>query len=954
MKKITGIIIKVLLGLILLILILLFTIPVIFRDKIKVKVEQVINESVNAQVKFDNYKLGFFKNFPNLSFSLKDLSVVGVDKFEGDTLAAFRSFDLVFNLSSILGKSGYEVKSIILDRAVINAIVLEDGSANWDIAKVIEEGETEVDEEEIPETEEQGKPSSLKVSLKKFAIQNTSLSYVDKMSDMSATVKNLNYSLAGDMTASETDLDMTLKIDAMSFLMDGVRYLNKAVIDSRIGVVADLENFKFTLAENYFSLNDLKLNFSGTVSMPGDDIETDIQIGTDQTSFKTLLSLVPAVYMKDFEELVATGLFAISGSAKGVYSAADSTLPDVNIKLSVDNGLISYPDLPEKISNININAGVQVDGKDMDRTTASIDLFHFELAGNPFDMTFNVKTPISDPDFIGSFIGKIDLDALSNAVPLDSISLSGLIDLSVSLAGKLSMIEQEQYEKFEAGGNVGIKNILVSMAGLPDVRIDAAGFEFTPAYAAMTRGDIKIGDKSDFSITGRLENYLPFIFKDETIRGKLTLRSKLTDATDILSKIAVDTTEVVEEDTTALSLIRVPENIDFDFDALIDNFEYDNIHAQNVKGHIIVKDGVLSIRETGLNILGGSIILNADYDTRDSLRPVMNTDLNMKNIGINDAFNTFNTVQKLAPAAKGIEGKMNLDLAFESLLGNDMMPVLESILGGGRLQANEVTLVESKTFDTMKGVLKLSDNYSNTFKDINASFKIRDGRVYVSPFDTKVGNIKMNVSGDQGLDQTLNYLVKTEIPRADLGNSVNALIDNLSSQAAAFGIAYKPADMLKVNVRVTGVFDKPVVMPDFGSASGEGTVASGIKETATETVREKVTEVVDEGKDKARQEAEEQGDKIVAEAEARAQQIRDEAASGAKKIRDEADVQAQKLIDEASSKGALAKMAAQRAADALRSEADKKATALEQEADERATKLVDEAKAKKQELIDKI
>jgi len=283
-----------------------------------------------------------------------------------------------------------------------------------------------------------------------------------------------------------------------------------------------------------------------------------------------------------------------------------------------------------------------------------------------------------------------------------------------------------------------------------------------------------------------------------------------------------------------------------------------------------------------------------------------------------------------------------------------MMPVIESISGGGKLQANEVTLVESKTYDTMKGVLKLSDNYSNTFRDINASFRIKDGRVYVSPFDTKVGNIKMNVSGDQGLDQTLNYLVKTEIPRADLGNSVNALIDNLSSQAAAFGIKYKPADVLKVNVRITGVFGKPIVMPDFGSASGEGSTVSNIKEAAKETVKETVSKVVDEGKDKARQAAEAQGDKLIAEAETRAQQIRDEAAEGAEKIREEAEVQAQKLIDSAASKGTIAKMAAQKGADALRSEADKKANALEQKADDKATKLVEEAKVKKEELIEKI
>jgi hypothetical protein len=127
--------------------------------------------------------------------------------------------------------------------------------------------------------------------------------------------------------------------------------------------------------------------------------------------------------------------------------------------------------------------------------------------------------------------------------------------------------------------------------------------------------------------------------------------------------------------------------------------------------------------------------------------------------------------------------------------------------------SDEITLVESETFKMVKEFLKLGDNYNNTFRNVNVSFKIKDGRIYVSPFDVTTGNLKMNISGDQGLDQTINYLVKTEMPRSDLGGSVNALIDNLAAQAAAFGIKYKPADIIKVNLKVTGTFAKPVISP---------------------------------------------------------------------------------------------------------------------------------------------
>lgn len=942
MKKAAGIFVKILLGLILLILILLFTVPVLFKDKIRTTVEQVINESVNATVKFEDYNLSFFRNFPNLAFSMKNLSVVGIDEFSADTLAGFNSFDFVFNLASLLGDSGYEVKSVIMDRAVVNGIVLKDGKANWDIVK---------DTTSTEEVEEETEPSTLKIQLKKVAIKNSNIAYLDYESDMQAYLKGLNFELSGDMTMSETDLQMALNVADFTFIMEGMKYLSKAELDSKIDMLANLDNMNFTFRENHFAINDLRLNFAGSVAMPGEDITTDVTFNTPQTSFKTLLSLVPAFYMNDYQDLKATGEFALSGFAKGIYSDADSTLPDVGLSLSVANGLISYPDLPESISNINIKTNVAVDGKVMDNTTVDVPVFHFELAGSPFDMTFALKTPMSDPDFRGSMKGKVDLSALSKAVPMDSLNLSGIINMSVEMAGKLSMIEKEQYESFHATGNMNISDMLVEMAGYPGVSINQAGFTFTPGYSTMSNTSINVGGNSDFQLAGRLENYIPYVFSDGTIKGQLSLRSSLVDVSEIMSKMAVDTTTV--EDTASLAVITIPKNIDFIFDALIKDFSYDNIKAQNVKAQLIVRDGVLSIRDAGMNILNGTIGMNADYDTRDSLKPQMKADFDMKNIGIKDAFNTFNTVQQLAPAAKGIDGRMNASLNYVSLLGSDMMPVISSINGAGKLHSDEVTLVESATFDKIKGVLQMSDKLSNTFKDVNISFKLADGRVIVAPFDVKAGSVKMNIAGDQGLDQTINYVVKTELPRTALGGSVNSLINNLTSQAASYGVAFKPSDVIKVNVKVTGTFKDPKVAPFFGGSEGES-ASGGVKEVVKETVKQTVTNVVDEGKEKARAEAEAQAAKIVEEAEQRAQQVRDEAARAAEKLREEAAAQAQKLIDAAASKGALAKIGAQKSADQINKTADTKANQLVQEADVQANKIVEEAKVKSQALVDKI
>jgi vacuolar-type H+-ATPase subunit H len=793
--------------------------------------------------------------------------------------------------------------------------------------------------------------SSLKILLRNLEIKNSAITYSDSSLLMDARIEDLNFKLTGSMTFKETILKMTLKSGATTVIIDGVKYLNKVKIDSKINMLAELDSMKFTMRDNYFSINDLKISLSGAVSMPGKDIKTDLHFGTDKASFKTFMSLVPSVYISGYEDLKASGEFSLSGSAKGIYSDADSSLPDININFIIDNGLISYPALPEKLSNINVKANVFVDGKVLDRTTFNLEKFHFELAGSPFDMTFFVKTPMSDPDFKGSVNGKINLTALSKAVPMSGISLSGVIEMALSMAGKLSMIEKEQYESFSAKGTVGIKNMIYSIAGYPRVEIKDAALFFTPAYTRIESSNMLVEGNSDFSITGDLGNYIPYILRNKTLKANLALHSNMTDVSAIMKAMS-DSTPAPVQDTVGLAIIPVPKNIDFDFNALIEKLSYDNIKAEKVRGHIIARDGILSFHNTGMNILGGTISMNADYDTRDTLKPVMKADFDMQNIGVRDAFNTFNTVKKLAPAAKRIDGKISARLTYASLLGKDMMPVINSINGTGNLKSNEITLLESKTFDKMKEILKLGDKYSNTFKDINISFKIADGRVYVSPFDVRTGNLKMNISGDQGLDQTLNYIVKTEMPRSDLGSSVNSFIDKLSAQASALGIKFKLADVIKVNVKVTGTFSNPLVAPYFGSTSAEST--GGAKAAGQDAVKQTVDNTVDKAKEKARAEAEIQGNKLVKEAEDSGQQIRDQAAKTAEDIRKDADNQAQKLIDDNAAKGPIQKTAAQKGADSVKKNADKRATQLVQEADVQANKLVDEAKARKEEMINKI
>ena len=944
MKKALKVIVVIITSLLVFTVASAFIIPVVFKEKIRTKVEEAINSKVNADVSFKDYKLSLIRAFPNIRFSLNDLSVTGRGQFEGDTLASVKSFGLVFNTLSIVGKNGYEIKSIMIDRPMLNAIVVEDGTANWDIMKessVIAGEDTEGTKDgttgnTVEEDTGTSKEKPLRMQLRKFEIDGGRIYYEDRSSDLSASIAYLGLRLSGNMNGSRTGLDLDLGAEGVDLEMGKTSYLADASVVFRAGIDAQLDSMKFTLRDNTLSLNDIELSLSGTAAMPGEDIDLNMIFSTPETSFKSLLSMVPAIYMKDFEGLNASGTFSLDGSVRGLYSATDSLMPDVTARLNVTDGMISYPDLPERITAINIKGEIKSGGTDLDNTTVDVNTFHFELAGSPFDMTFRLATPVSDPSLSATARGKIDLAKLKQALPLDSLSLNGLIDVGLSLNGRMSMLETERYDQFSASGSLTLADMLIETPEMPAVEVSGATFSFTPAWAELTSMTMTMGEKSDISLSGRLENYIPYIFSDGVIKGNLALRSNEIDLNEILGIIQSDT---IENDTTAMSVITVPDNIDFTLNAEVGRLTFNKLLASDVKGSVIVKDGVVTISNTGMKALGGSLLVDASYDTRDTLNPEVAADVKINAIGISDAFNTFNTVQKLMPMASGLGGNVSLHMGYISALGQNLAPVINTISGTGELRSESIQILDSKVFEQMKGLLKIDSTYTNTLKDLQATFIVNDGRIFIKPFDTRLGNIKLNVAGDQGIDQTLNYLIKTEIPKADLGPAAGALMGTLTAQAASFGLNLPVPDILKVNLKVSGTFRKPVIIPVFVGGSG-----SSVAAPVLQAVKEEVTSGVTEA---ARQEAA----KILKEAEEKADRLREEAASAAIAIRSEADARGKKLVADAEPGGAIAVLAARKTAEALNREADKRASQLDSEANTKADKLLAEAKAKADALL---
>lgn len=415
MKKILRIVL-ISIGVILLLLIL---VPVLFRSRIETVVKKQINQTVYATVDWSRFSLSLFRGFPDLSVNLHQVSVVGKGDFEGDTLAGLERFELRVNLLSAIRKE-IEVKSILLDQPLVNAIVLEDGSANWDIA-LDTAGETAQEDAAAPTATEEvapveGEEGTMSVSLKRFVIRNGRIHYNDAAMGMDASLEDFNLLLAGDFSMETTEMELEVDISRVNARYGGIRYLRDATFGLDVKAAANMVEETYSLLENEIRINALVLGTEGEVAMLKDGgMDLDLRFFTKETTFQTLLSMVPAIYLKDFETIETRGSLSLKGSVMGVMS--DSLLPDATIALEVSDGYFAYPGLPKDVSDVQVRLLARYDGSEMDASTVDLERFHLMLGGNPFDVVLHVDHPVSDMHVSGVVRGIVDFATLRRCSP---------------------------------------------------------------------------------------------------------------------------------------------------------------------------------------------------------------------------------------------------------------------------------------------------------------------------------------------------------------------------------------------------------------------------------------------------------------------------------------------------------------------------------------------------------
>lgn len=908
----------------LLLIIFIVAAPFIFKDKIVQIVKDEANKNLNAKVDFGEFDLTLISSFPDFKFVIKNVMVVGVDDFKDDTLANISSLSLNLNLKSVISGDKYQVNSLIIDKARILGKVLSDGKANWDIAKPSTDTTKEAPSE----------PTKFSLKLKQLKISDAYIVYDDMAGGMYGKLEGFNYELKGDFTQDVFVMTNLLEIAKTTFKMGAVSYLSDVKTVLKADLDMDMPKMRFAFKENSLSLNDLSFGLDGFVAMPDTNIEMDLKFKAKETEFKSILSLIPSVFTKDFASVKTAGKLALSGFAKGTYNGAQ--YPAFGVDLTIAEAMFKYPSLPKSVNNINIDIKVNNPNGVLDATTIDVNKFHVEMAGNPVNLWAHVKTPISDPAVSAEVKGTIILASVKDFIPTEAgDEMNGTIKADITVGGRMSALDQGKYEDFKAAGSLEIDAMKYKTAALSyEVLLNSMKMNFTNQFVELAAFDAKVG-KTDLQANGKIENFMQYVFKNDMIKGAFNLNSNFIDVNELMgppspSTAAAETPTAAATGTASSGVVEVPGNIDFTLNTKIGKVLYDNLTLENMIGNLVIRNKKVDMTNLKMNTLGGLLTINGSYETSNPKKPTTAMNLLVENLDIQSTYNAFESVKKMAPSAKYAKGNFTATLKdFNAVLNSNNEPDYNSLNAHGELKTKNVSVGGYPPFVKIGEALKIEQLKNLNFENVNLTYKIKDGRLWLDPFSTKVNAINTTISGSTGImDQTIDYKYKMEIPKAMFGSGANSALTGLLNQAnSAAGTKMEVGDKVTVNILLGGTATKP-------------TVKTSLKEDAKAAVSTVTTQVVNAGIDKAAEEAK----KILEDAKAKCEQINAETAANIEKQKQEGYAAADKLVEEAGNP--IAKIAAKKAAEAAKKKVDEKCVKLKEEGDAKCQKNMEEAKAR--------
>ena len=520
-------------------------------------------------------------------------------------------------------------------------------------------------------------------------------------------------------------------------------------------LIVDLKNLSLNVDKEYLKT---KIYSTGTNVL---DINAALEAKIDLEKLNRSIG-IPDIELK--------GMLTANGTTKGKFDQKKGIFPVTNAIINLNNGFLKTKYYPNPINNIQIVSTVSNPNGTFNDLNIVLKPAQFTFEGNPVF----VKANLSHFDNLVYDInakGTLDIGKIYKVFSQKGLDVNGYIKADLALKGNQRDAEKGNYSKLKNSGTLEIKNIAFASDYLPKKFLVKQGiFKFKQDKMSFNTFLASYG-QSDFKLNGYLQNVFNFLAtKNGVLRGAFTLNSDYINADEFMSATAKNEAPVTANTTTTnkpsteTGVIIIPSNLDLHFKANAQKINFNGLELKNAKGSLKMKNSSLSMQNTGFNLIGCSVAMDANYKTVNTKNALFDYHIKANEFDIKRAYKEVKLFREMASAAEKAQGIISLDYNLKGRLNANMEPVLPSLLGKGVISIKNVKMYGMKMFNSVARKTSKESIKNPELNQVDIKSSIKNNIITVERFKFKFAGFRPRIEGTSSLDGRLNLKMRLGLP----------------------------------------------------------------------------------------------------------------------------------------------------------------------------------------------
>ncbi|MHC0440067.1 hypothetical protein [Flavobacterium sp. 3-210] len=581
---------------------------------------------------------------------------------------------------------------------------------------------------------------------------------------------NLLLTLKGDYIASQNiapELDLDVKIDSgfvnynkSAFPVSNLNLDIKTRVPNLNPDLADIDakNLSLNINKDY-----LKSKFH-VVGVNTPNIDADLKAKIDLGKLMSALG-IPNIVLKG----------NLNGDAvvNGKFDQKNRLFPKTQGTINLENGYLKTPYYPNAITNITVKLRIDNQKGTYDDLKVKLKPAQFTFEGKPVfveadlsnfdDLTYDIKAK-----------GELDVNKIYKVFSQKGLDLDGFVKADVVLKGKQSDAEKGNYSKLHNKGTLELRNIGITSEYLPKKFIIKQGIFKINQDKMYFNNFLAAYGKSDFRMNGYLQNVFNYATTNTGIlKGAFTSTSRYINVDEFMSSTNPNTSvttkpsspeESKKTETTQTGVIIIPSNLNLQFTANAQKVNFDKLNLQNATGNLSMKNGKLTMQNTGFNLIGCNVAMNANYQAVTPQKANFDYAIKASDFDIKRAYNEIEVFRKMASAAEKAQGIVSLDYKLKGRLNGKMEPVYPSLTGGGTLSVKDVKVRGLKMFNAVSKETNSESMKNPDVSKVDIKTTIKNNIMTVERFKFKFAGFRPRIEGTTSLDGKLNLKMRLGLP----------------------------------------------------------------------------------------------------------------------------------------------------------------------------------------------